>query len=131
MKKYVMTAAAHVEGDTESLIAMAVLGDNIERALLDRTNPFCMLLDQARDAFLANTILFLDADLHTTAGIELARSQQAEARRYRDMCRWIDDALQKRAEAHMTAEDEMEDFVTDDLKEQLYGSRAKPAPPDA
>jgi hypothetical protein len=132
MTKYVMTEAAHVEDDIEGLIAAATLGDNLERALTDPTSPMAAMLDRARDLFLLNITLFLDADLHTTDGLELARSQQAEARRYRDMCRWIGDSLEKREEAQDNLADlDVEETISDEMKDAYNGQRAKPAHPDA
>ncbi len=132
MTKYRIVEAVHVEDDLQALATAVVLGDNIERALLDRHSPFAMMMDRARDEFAAAIALLIDADLNTPDGVSLARSQQADVRRYRDMCRWIDDALSDRTEAEtagIAADDD--EAVPDNVRELHYGERAKPAPFDA
>ena len=99
MYVYKLIASAHTEDDIEPLIAKAELGDNIERHLLDVHSPLSHLLDRARDEFLKATSDLLGADLTTRDGIQMARSHQATALRYRDMCRWIDDAFEQREAA--------------------------------
>lgn len=128
MKIYVAEEAAHIESDLAPLIAAAELGDRIEKYLLDPKNPFAMMLDRARDDFIAATQALLDVDLATRDGIEQARSLQAQAKRYRDMCRYITDALEEREDAAETLEGEEEDAAVEELKDLLNASRAKPAP---
>lgn len=128
MKIYIADEAAHTESDLGPLIAAAELGDNIERALTDANSPFSMMLDRARDEFLAATHALLDADLHTSSGLEQARSLQATAQRYRDMCIWITQALEARADAVDDLNGEEEDAAVEELKDILDASRAKPAP---
>lgn len=128
MKIYVAEEAAHTESDLGPLIAAAELGDKIERYLLDPKHPVSMMLDRARDEFIAASLALLEADLQTSSGIEQARSLQAEARRYRDMCRWITDALEERADAVDDLNGAEEDAAVEELKDILDASRAKPAP---
>lgn len=128
MKIYVAEEAAHIESDLPALIAAAELGDRIERHLRDPKDPLSMFLDRARDEFIAATHALLDADLTTVEGIELARSQQATALRYRDMCKWITDALEAREAAAEAIDGEEEDAAVEELKDQLNGNRSKPAP---
>jgi hypothetical protein len=127
MKIYVVEEAAHIESDLPALIAAAELGDRIERHLLDPKDPFSMMLDRARDEFLAATQALLDADLTTVEGIEQARSLQAKALRYRDMCAWITDALENREAAAEALDGEEEDAAVEELKDKLNGNRSKPA----
>lgn len=127
MKIYVTEEAAHIESDLPALIAAAELGDRIERHLLDPKDPFTLMLDRARDEFIAATQALLDADLTTVEGIEQARSLQAKALRYRDMCAWITDALENREAAVEALDGEEEDAAVEQLKDMLYGSRSKPA----
>lgn len=128
MKIYVAEEAAHTESDLGPLIAAAELGDRIERYLLDPKHPVSMMLDRARDEFIAASLALLEADLQTSSGIEQARSLQAQARRYSDMCRWITDALEERADAVDDLNGEEEDAAVEELKDILDASRAKPAP---
>lgn len=127
MKIYVAEEAAHIESDLPALIAAAELGDRIERHLLDSKNPFTLMLDRARDEFIAATQALLDADLTTVEGIEQARSLQAKALRYRDMCAWITDALEAREAAAEAIDDEEEDAAVEELKDMLNANRSKPA----
>ncbi|MEN6302261.1 MAG: hypothetical protein ABFD96_06010 [Armatimonadia bacterium] len=127
MRIYVTEEAAHIDSDLPALIAAAELGDRIERHLRDPKSPFSMMLDRAREEFIAATSALLDADLTTVEGIELARSQQAKALRYKDMCAWITDALEAREAAAEAIDDEEEDPAVEQLKDQLYGNRSKPA----
>lgn len=128
MKIYVTEEAAHIDSDLGPLIAAAELGDRIERHLLDPKSPFSMMLDRARNDFIAATQALLDVDLATRDGIEQARSLQAEARRYREMCAYITDALENREAAVEALEGEEEDAAVEELKDLLNASRAKPAP---
>ncbi len=128
MKIYVAEEAAHIESDLPSLIAAAELGDRIERHLLDPKDPFSLMLDRARDEFIAATQALLDVDLHTSDGVEQARSLQATAKRYRDMCAWITDALEERAAAVEELDGEEEEPAVEQLKDMLNGNRSKPAP---
>ena len=128
MKVYVKEEAAHIESDLPALIAAAVLGDRIEKYLTDPKSPFCMMLDRARDEFLAATEALLNADLTTVDGIEQARSLQATALRYRDMCSWISDALEARAAAVEAIDGEEEEPAVEQLKDMLNANRSKPAP---
>lgn len=128
MQIYVKEEAAHIESDLPALIAAAELGDRIEKHLTDPKSPFSMMLDRARDEFIAATQALLDADLTTIDGIEQARSLQAKAQRYRDMCAWITDALEAREAAAEAIDDEEEDPAVEELKDQLNGNRSKPAP---
>lgn len=128
MKIYVREEAAHIDSDLPALIAAAELGDKIERLLLDSKSPFSMMLDRARDEFLAATQALLVADLTTVEGIEQARSLQAIALRYRDMCSWITNALEERAAAVEEMDGEVEDAAVEQLKDQINGNRSKPAP---
>lgn len=133
MKIYQIVQADHVESDVGDIAAAIVLGDNIERALLDRGSPFSMMMEKAREEFIAAILSLADpnqCDLNTEAGIRLARSQQANAQRYRDMCRFIAEALSDAGEADETAEraEEEGDDAVQQLKEQMNGKRAQPAP---
>lgn len=128
MKIYVAEEAAHTESDLGPLIAAAELGDKIERYLLDPKHPVSMMLDRARDEFIAASLALLEADLQTSSGIEQARSLQAQARRYCDMCRWITDALEERADAVDDLNGAEEDAAVEELKDIIDASRAKPAP---
>lgn len=128
MKIYVAEEAAHTESDLGPLIAAAELGDHIERYLLDAKSPFSMMLERARDEYIAATQALLDADLQTSSGVDQARSLQAEARRYRDMCIWITQALEARSDAVDDLNGEEEEAAVEELKDILDASRAKPAP---
>ena len=127
MKIYVAEEAAHIESDLPALIAAAELGDRIERHLLDPKSPFSMMLDRARDEFVTATQALLNADLTTVEGIEQARSLQANALRYRDMCAWITDALEEREAAVEAIDGEQEEPAVEELKDMLNGNRSKPA----
>lgn len=127
MKIYVAEEAAHIESDLPALIAAAELGDRIERHLLDPKDPFTRMLDRAREEFIVATQALLDADLLTVEGIEQARSLQAKALRYRDMCAWITDALEEREAAAEALDGEEEDAAVEQLKDMIYANRAKPA----
>lgn len=127
MKIYVSEEAAHIESDLPALIAAAELGDRIERHLLNPKDPFSMMLDRAREEFMAATQALLDADLTTVEGIEQARSLQAKALRYRDMCAWITDALEAREAAVEALDGDEEDPAVEELKDMLNGNRSKPA----
>lgn len=128
MKIYNAEEAAHIESDLQSLIAAAELGDRIERHLTNPKDPFTMFLDRAREEFIAASSALLDADLNTISGIEQAKSLQARALRYRDMCAWISDALEAREAAVEAINDEEEDAAVEQLKDMMNGNRAKPAP---
>lgn len=128
MKIYVTEEAAHIESDLPALIAAAELGDRIERHLLNPKDPFSMMLDRARDEFIAANHALLEADLTTVEGIEQARSLQATALRYKNMCAWITDALEAREAAAEALDGEEEDAAVEQLKDQLNGNRSKPAP---
>lgn len=128
MKIYVTEEAAHIDSDLPALIAAAELGDRIERHLLDPKSPFSMMLDRARADFIAATQALLDVDLATRDGIEQARSLQAQAQRYRDMCSYITDALENREAAVEALDGDEEEAAVEELKDILNASRAKPAP---
>lgn len=129
MKIYREDDAIHHEDDEKPLIAMVALGDAVEQLLTDKMNPFQMMLSRARDAFLDAQISLLDADLNTRAGIERARSAQADARRYRDMCKWIVDCFDAREEAEDHLANGEEEPAVEELKDMIHGERrAKPAP---
>lgn len=128
MKVYVAEEAAHIDSDLGPLIAAAELGDRIERHLLDPKDPFSMMLERARADFIAATQALLDVDLATRDGVDQARSLQAEARRYRDMCSYITDALESREAAVEALDDEEEEAAVEELKDMLNAARAKPAP---
>lgn len=128
MKIYVSEEAAHIESDLPALIAAAELGDRIERHLSNPKDPFSMMLDRARQEFIAATHALLDADLTTVEGIEQARSLQAKALRYKDMCAWITDALEAREAAVEALDGEEEDAAVEQLKDLINGNRSKPAP---
>lgn len=132
MTRYRIVEPVHVEEDAIALASSVALGTDIERVLLDHRSPFAMMMERAREAFISSFLQLIDADLTTPEGVSLARSQQADVQRYRDMCRWIDESLNDRAEASETiAGADDEDAMPDDIKELYYGERAKPAPPDA
>lgn len=126
-KIYHAEEAAHLESDLGALIAAAEIGDRIEKYLTDAKSPFSMMLDRARDEFIAASLALLDADLQTSSGIEQARSLQATAKRYSDMCRWITQALEAREDAVIDLEGEEEDAAVEELKDMYDASRAKPA----
>jgi hypothetical protein len=127
MKIYNAEEAAHIESDLPSLIAAAELGDRIERHLLDPKDPFTMFLDRARGEFIAATQALLDVDLSTGDGVEQARSLQAKAKRYADMCSWITDAMEERESAVTAIDGDEEDAAVEQLKDMLNGNRSKPA----
>lgn len=128
MKIFAEVEAVHHEDDLRSLITMATLGDAIERAIAQPTSPFSAMLIKAREEFLAAHQSLLDCDLNTTAGIEQARSLQADARRYQDLCRWITDAWDDREQADETLNGGEEEAAVEELKDLADGNRAKPAP---
>jgi hypothetical protein len=128
MKIFKHVPAAHDQGDLGEILAAAELGMRIEQHLLDPRNPFSMFLDRAREEFIAATLSLLDADLATSAGIEQARSLQAKAQRYQTMCAWISDAMEERESAVQAIDGEEEEEAVEQLKDQIYGIRAKPAP---
>jgi hypothetical protein len=127
MKIYTTEEAAHIESDLPALIAAVELGHRIERHLLDPKDPFSMMLDRAREEFIAATHALLDADLTTVEGIEQARSLQATALRYRDMCKWISNALENREAAAEALDGEQEEPAVEQLKDMYNGNRSKPA----
>lgn len=125
----ILTEAVHLEDDLLPLVAKATLGDRIERALQDHASPFSAMMDRARSEYLAAVSALIFSDLHTTAGIEDAKANQADARRYQDLCRWIADALEEAG----AADDALNASAEDDpdiqqLKDDLNGQRSKPAP---
>ncbi len=128
MKIFKEVDVDHRDDEEAGLIAAAVLGDKIERAILNPTNPFGAMMIRARDEFIAAQQALLLADLHTTDGMEQARSLQAQARRYHDMCRWITDAWDDRDEAEELIEGAQEEPAVEELKDIQNGNRAKPAP---
>jgi len=128
MKIYKEVPATHDQGDMPEILAAAELGMRIEKHLLDRTDPFTMFLDRARDQFMAAATALLDVDLNTTDGIEQARRLQAEARRYSEMCSWITDALEEREAAIEAIDSEEEEAAVEELKDMINGNRSKPAP---
>lgn len=128
MEIFKRMAATHDAGDLPDILAAAELGMRIEKHLLDPADPFSMMLDRARESFIRAAHLLLEADLHTSDGIEQARSLQAEARRYRDMCSWITDALEEREAAVQALDGEQEEEAVEQLKDMIHGNRAKPAP---
>lgn len=120
------------DDELEDLVANIALGENIEALLSDVTSPLSMMVAAAREEFVTSTLSLLDADqvdLSTPEGVKQARSLQSKAHRYLMMCRWM-------TEAHMAAGD-AEDIIKiatveegeaiEQLKEQTYGKRAKPA----
>lgn len=127
-KIYIQEEAAHLESDLGPLIAAAELGDRIERYLTDAKSPFSMMLARAREEFIAATQALLEADLQTSSGIEQARSLQATAKRYSQMCIWITQALEEREDAVDDLNGEEEEAAVEELKDMQNGSRAKPAP---
>lgn len=121
-----------IEEDLPDLIAEIVLGENIERMLTDPTSPVAHMLERARGEFLEATISLLDADavdMSTAEGLKTARSLQAKAHRYLTMCRWISEANMRanEAEEQLDITSEEESAAIEHLKEQMNGTRAKPA----
>lgn len=129
MKIYMQVEADHRDDMIPAITAMAVLGDNIERALTTPTSPFSAMMERARAEFIAAQTALLHVDLHTKEGMEQARSLQADARRYRDLCAWIVDAFDNREAAEEALVSEEDEDAVEELKDTLYGTaRAKPAP---
>jgi hypothetical protein len=128
MKILIEAESVHHEDEIGPLIVAATIGDNIERALRDQTSPFAAMMFKARKEFLAAQLSLLEADLHTTAGIEQARSLQAQAKRYADLCRWITDAWDDRERALDDIDGAEEEPAVEELKDMHDASRAKPAP---
>ena len=122
--------AVHDEDDIAPLIAMAALGENIERRLLNPTDPFSMMLERARKEFLEAIVALIDTDMTTPAGITHARALQSHAARYRDMCRWISEGLTdgEQAAEELNADYGEQDQAIEELREQIHGKRDKPAP---
>lgn len=116
------------EDDISDLIATVALGDAMERAVQEPTSPFGAMIIKARESFVDAQKALLETDLNTTAGIEQARSLQAEARRYMDLCRWITDAWDDRDQASEALDSGEEEAAVLELMEAQNGQRAKPAP---
>ena len=110
------------------IVASIELGDRIEQHLKDAKSPFSMFLDRARDHFLVANHQLLEADLQTSDGVKQAQRLQAEAQRYMRMCSWIADAFEGRESAANSMTGEVEEAAVEELKEQIYGKRDKPAP---
>ena len=114
----------------EAIIAMT-LGDNIEHQCQLKTTPLARLLKKSRDEYVLAIDGLLHCDLISAAGIEDARRMQAQAQRYRDMCTWLNDALEEAGIAEAGAEQEVEEDAVEELKEQLYGKPQDRPAPDA
>lgn len=128
MKIFKHVPATHDQGDMPEILAAAELGMRIEKHLLDPKDPFTMFLDRSRDEFIAAATALIDVDLSTRDGIDQARRLQAEARRYRDLCSWITDALEEREAAIEAIDGEEEEAAVEELKDMINGNRSKPAP---
>jgi regulator of protease activity HflC (stomatin/prohibitin superfamily) len=115
------------EEEREFIIA-ATLGDNIERACTDQTSPLAHLLARSRGEYSAAVLALIDTDLHDAKGISEATRLQAQARRYQDMCHWINDALEAAGQADEILADDVDGEAVEQLKEQMNGKRDKPAP---
>ena len=134
MFKYKIAIPDDDEDEVLDLLSSVVLGENIDRALLDSASPFSMLLDKAREEFLVATQSLIDpkkVDLFSPEGIKQARSLQAEAARYIDLCRWVMKTIAEGEEATEQSKSsgllgEGEDAI-DQLMDELNG-RATPAP---
>lgn len=135
MTQFKIVTADHDESDALEIVASLVLGENIERLLLDATSPISHLLMQARIEFLRSTVSLIDpaiTDLSNEEGIKQARSLQATVQRYLELCRWIGKAKKRGEEAYHQARagnliDEGEEAVAE-LMDQIHGKRATPAP---
>lgn len=132
MKRYIVQEAAHLADDIAPLVAQIAMGDEVMRALMDSRNPFSMMLEKACVQFQSAALSLLDpavTDLTTPQGIEQARSLQATARRYIEMCEWISESMSDAHAAETTlSDDEEEEDAVAQLMEQQNGHRAQPAP---
>lgn len=119
---------AHLPEDEEALLN-ATLGDELRKALDNPKSPFSQMMERARAEYTAGVLALIDADLHTKEGIADAIRVQAHATRYRDMCRWIRDALEKAAlaDAQLLETADVDEPAIEELMEQRHGKRGKPA----
>ncbi|MFT3987187.1 hypothetical protein [Aestuariivirga sp.] len=126
----IVTEATHLPEDYDPLIGMVVLGDNIERALMDETSPLAALLSHAREQMIAAIHGLLSADFSSQNGISDARRWQADALRYRDTCNWLGQALDNRDRAEETAADDELDGESSvqELREQMNGTQRQQYP---
>ena len=128
-KRVEIRTLAHSQSNLGDLVTAAVLGDNIEAMLEDRTSPLTMLLEKARDDFLAAHTTLLEADLNTRDGLEQAKRLQRDALYYSTLCRYLAESMEERDRAiEAAASQDLEEPGAELLKDQIYGSRrAKPA----
>lgn len=131
MKVYMPVEMAELPHDQRylsELATIATLGNNILKALNDRTSPFSMMLAKARDEFLVAHSKLLDADLTTESGIEQAKGLQRDAVYYATLCRYIAEAREAAGIADQQLMDAEEEAAIEELKDMQYGERrAKPA----
>lgn len=124
-----MTSAAEEADRQLALLIASSLGDRIERALRDKTSPFANMLEQARAAYVQSVISIVEVDLNTPRGVDEAKSLQAEARRYRDLTTWVNNALEAAEQADEDINEEDGDGeAAATLKEMINGKRSTPAP---
>lgn len=121
---------SHLDPEDFELIAVSTLGDNIARLMSNRTSPLSMLLARASTEYAGALMALVEVPLQTAEGLAQATLLQAQALRYRDMCKWLRDSLEdaEDADARIAADGDGEDEAVEELKEQLHGKRDKPAP---
>lgn len=117
-------------GEVEQMLVEISLGEAIERALTDVKSPLSALLSGARADYVSAITALIDADLTTREGIDNARQLQAKAQRYRDLCRYVSEAMEaaSRAEEALEDDDASEEPAIEELKDMQHGYRGKPAP---
>lgn len=113
------------------LMIALTLGDNIERACRNKTSPLSRLIAKSREEYVLAIGALLGEDLTSEKGITKARGWQAQAQRYRDMCFWLNEALEEAGIAEAAAEQDVEEDAVEELKEQLYGKPQDRPAPDA
>jgi hypothetical protein len=116
---------AHLPDEISILDAQS-LGDQIERAIAIPTSPFAEMMRRAREAYCAALAVLIECDLLTPEGIMDAIRVQAEARRYKDLCHWIEEALEMAGRADKILENT--EPAIEELEELIHGRRHdKPA----
>lgn len=117
--------------DEADLFVMAAIGDNLERALRDKTSAFGAMMTAARAEFLDSIAGLVSVDLFTDDGIKAARLMQNHVQRYRDLCRYIKTYTEDAEHAQAALEEEGDGDAVAELIQQMKGSPDDQPAPDA
>lgn len=77
----------------KTLVAKAALGNQIVKEFYSNGSAINLIFDKARTEAEIGLTVLSDSNLNTEEGLAQARTAQAHVHRYRDLIRWMDEAI--------------------------------------